>query len=105
MPGAIHLDADTIRPPTNIAYKDEADNWRAGPDAKGYEKGQFVEAAYAKQARGIRKNANMVKQIMRWNDVNENQARKTSHTIREKLKDAESEDERREIWKQYVDSP
>lgn len=108
MPGPINLDADTIRPPTDIAYKDDAGNWRAGPDAKGYDKGQFVSGDYAQRARAVRRNANMVKNIMReaneGEGVSETEAREISTEIRERLDDAESEEERRGIWRQYVNS-
>lgn len=104
MPGAVELDADTIKPPSNIAYQDDAGNWHAGPDYKGASEGSFVDPSSAKMRRSLRQNANMVKQIMRSNDVDETEARETSHTIREELRDAEGEEERREIWKQYVNS-
>lgn len=108
MPGPIDLDPDTIRPITDIAYQDSQGNWRAGPDAKGYEKGQFVSPGYAKKARSLRRNSNMVKNIMReaneGKGVSESKAREISHEVRNKLQDADSEEERREIWRQYVNS-
>jgi len=107
MAGPIELDAGHIKAKTNIAYKDAQGKWRAGPDAKSkhVDAAGNVDPAYAKKATGIRQNANMVKQIMRWNESSESQARETSQIIREKMVEADSEEERRDIWKQYVDSP
>lgn len=101
MPGPIEIDPDVIRPQTDIAYQDEAGNWRAGPDAKGYEPGQFVEVNYAKRATGVRKRTNMVKSIQRGAEVPEDEARERGRTILEKLEDAETDQEEREIWQEH----
>ena len=109
MPGPIDLDPDTIRPPTDIARKvgerqDGSTIWQAGPDAKGYRPGQIVPNKYANTARKIRQNANLTKQILRYNDVTEKEAREIGGQLIGELDEAEGEEDRRDIWRRYVAS-
>lgn len=104
MPGAVEIDPSTIRPPTDIAYKDSAGNWRAGPQAKGYEQGQFVDASYANKARKFRQNTNLTKQFMRSNDLDEAEAREQAREMISRLKEADSEEERKDIRQNFIES-
>lgn len=105
MPGAVDLNPDIIKPLTDIAFKDESGQWRAGPDnAKGLEPGQFISSDYAEKARSSRANANFVKQIMRSRDVSESEAREIGEDFLERLDEADSETERRNIRKELLNS-
>jgi hypothetical protein len=80
MPGAVDLNPDSVKPLSDIAEKvgereDGSAIYQAGPDAKGYEQGQFVPNDYANKARKIRQNVNSVKAVMRRKDVDEDEAR------------------------------
>lgn len=101
MSGAVDLDANTINPVSDIAYKDDNGNWRAGPDAKGYKQGQFVDAKYAKTATSIRRTTNLTKSIQRARDVSESEARELKNEMVEALNEAETKEERRDIWQKY----
>jgi len=112
MAGAVDLDPDTIRPATGIAYQDDNGNWHAGPDAvkngQAEQVGEFISGDYAKKARGLRRNANMIKNIMREHNegegTTEKEAREIARDVQRELRDAETEEERRDIWRQYVNS-
>lgn len=76
MPGAVDLDPSKEYSLDAIAVKDEAGNWRAGPDnTQGKQTGQFISEDYAKRARASRKVSNDVKRAMRSNDTSEKVAR------------------------------
>lgn len=101
MPGAVAIDENTINPPSDIAYQDSNGNWHAGPDAKGYSQGSYVPPEYARRATQIRRTTNLVKSIQRAQGVSENEARKQKDVMVEKLKEAETEKERADIWQKY----
>lgn len=102
MPGAVDLDENTINPVSDIAYKDDAGNWRAGPDAKkGYQQGQFIDSDYAERATSIRRTTNLIKSIQRARDVSESEARDLKDDMVSELEDAETKEERRDIWQKY----
>ena len=103
MPGAVELNPNKVKPLTDIARKDENGSWRAGPDnKKGLEPGQFISADYAEKARSSRANANFVKSIMRNKDVPESEAREIGDDLRQRLEDADSETERRDIRRELL---
>jgi len=116
MPGPIDIDPSTIRSKEEIAYQDADGNWRAGPQAFGYGKeldsegnvknpypgqGEFVSADYANTARGIRRKTNLVKSIQRSKEVDESEAREAADEMIDALQDAETEEERKDIWQKY----
>lgn len=110
MPGPIEINASEIKPLSDIAYKDAQGKWRAGPEAKDeyVDAGGNIQPAYAKQARGIRKRTNMIKSIMRGQDIDEATARENANTILEKLREIDADMDpqerkkrRREIWQTY----
>lgn len=105
MPGAVKLNPNVIKPLTDIAFKDENGSWRAGPDNnQDLKAGQFIDSGYAVKARKARANANFVKQIMRSRDVEEAEAREIGDDLLERLDEAETEADRREIRKQLLNS-
>ena len=65
MTDPIRLNVEYEKSPDAIAFQDKNGNWRAGGDAKGYQKGQFVDSTYAKKARGLRKYNNDLKRTIR----------------------------------------
>lgn len=93
MAGPIDLTPGLYRPMDHIAYKDTNGNWRAGPDAKGYDKGQYVDPSYAKRARSARQNANAIKQNMDKQDMDEDEARKWVKEKRDELDTEMAKDE------------
>lgn len=104
MPGPIDVNPNVVKPLSSIAYQDNNGNWHAGADSK-FDTGSFVSDTYANRARGYRKNTNFVKSIMRGRESDESEAREIGKEIREAMDDAESEEERRDIWKRYTGSP
>lgn len=76
-------------------------NWRAGPDASGYQPAQFVDVDYAMKARGIRRRTNLVKAIQRSQEVSEAEARELTEEMLNELEGVDDEDRREEIWKKY----
>lgn len=107
MPGPIDINPDNIKPITDIAYKDKQGKWRAGPDAnsKYVDSAGNVDPSYAKQATKTRRRTNLVKQIMRNNDISEQEARGDAKEMIQELEQAENDDERRDIRQQYINSP
>jgi flagellar motility protein MotE (MotC chaperone) len=92
MPGAVDLNPDTVNPLSDIAEKvgereDGSAIYQAGPDAKGYDEGQFVPNDYANKARKIRQNANSVKAVMRRKNVDEDEARQRVKDVIEAKED------------------
>jgi hypothetical protein len=92
MPGAVDLNPDSVKPLSDIAEKvgereDGSAIYQAGPDASGYDKGQFVPNDYANKARKIRQNVNSVKAVMRRKDVDEDNARQRVKDVIEAKKE------------------
>lgn len=90
MPGAVDLNPDKVKPLSDIARKvgERANGspiYVAGPDAvkagKADHIGQIVSNSYARQARGIRQNANQVKSLMREHNTTEYVAREYSKDL------------------------
>jgi len=110
MPGPIDIDPGQINTLTEIATKNEAGQWVAGPDAPGYEQGQYIPtkkvkvtepdgSTYTKETPGgnvgrsytNRQRTNLVKANMRRQDMTEKEAREF---VNEKIQ--EIEDKKRE---------
>lgn len=98
MPGPVPIDEKLIKPLSDYATKDAQGNWRAGSEAPGYEKGQFIptttDAKGTTQPGGDvgraytnRKRTNLVKANMRRNDMTESEAREHVNDKLEKLAD------------------
>lgn len=92
MPGPIDLTPGVYRPMSHIAYKDASGRWRAGPDAKGYDKGQYVPEEYAQKARKQRQFTNAVKQNMEKQDMSESEAREYVKEKNQAIKDELAKD-------------
>lgn len=105
MPGAVDINENVIKPLEAIAYKDNG-NWRAGSDAPGYEKGQFIPTRDVTKTSGNevtrpagdvgraftnRKRTNLVKANMRKNDLSESEARDKVNEELDKLQEAQRE--------------
>jgi hypothetical protein len=114
MPGAVDLNPDIVKPLSDIAEKvgerpDGSAIYQAGPDAKGYDEGQFVPNDYANKARKIRQNTNSVKSVMRDLDIEESEARERVKNVIEAKQDFQKgeidEDELDRIRRNKVGSP
>lgn len=112
MPGAVPIDEDTIKPESAIAYKDNNDQWRAGPDAPGYEQGQFVPTREVSQAGGgtrsrpggnvgrsytTRRRTNLVKANMRKRDMSEEEARDFVNERLDEMEEARKEGDTEQV--------
>lgn len=131
MAGAVQLNPDDPLRNRQIAYKDKNGQWRAGPDAPGYQKGQFiptttesyeyeregelVSVTRTKPAGNVgrsfhnRQRANYVRKIMRKEDMSESEAREFINERIDELEQAQREgrpkDEIDEIRRQLMGSP
>lgn len=105
MPGAVKLNPDIVKPVTDLAYKDSNGRWHAGPDSGKFNQGDFVPEPYARKVRKTRRNVNLKKSIMRKQEVSEEEATEISQEFLKKMDEAESEEERRDIRKEYLGSP
>lgn len=86
----VGVDPSFENPLDQIAYQDDNGQWRAGPDAKGYESGQFVPQegddlkGNVARARSMRKYKNDVKRTMRrHDDMNQEEAMELVNEYRE----------------------
>lgn len=108
-----------IKSITDIATKvgerqDGSNIYQAGPDAKDYKQGQIVPNDYAEKARKLRRNTNLVKEIMikqnkggtdRIGDtVSEEKARGLAREYKDKIDKADTEEERDNIRSEYFGS-
>lgn len=118
MAGAVEFPKDetTIHALTDYAKRDSNGNWRAGPDAPGYQKGQFIETRVVttQDGRTVEKPAgdigraftnrqrnNLIKANMRRQDMTEQEARNfvnsTFTEIQEAIREGRSQDEITEL--------
>ena len=109
MAGAVDLNPNKIYTLREYAYRDDAGRWRAGPEAKGYDPGQFIptktievtgsagperdQTTYTitrptgmvgRQYNNRRRNQ-QIKAIMQRQDVSESEARQLVHDIQAEI--------------------
>lgn len=94
-----------INPASDIAYRDKAGRLRAGPDNPlGYNKGDMVRKEdYPNMFRSLnnRKHTNLVKALMRSQELTEKEAREQTNELLDELEQAETKEERADIWQKY----
>lgn len=117
----------TIKPKTHYAKRNSNGQWVAGPKAKGFQEGQFIPtreievsgtireipAGNVGRQWTLRRRNNLVKSIMRAQgeydeDGNliealpEDEARDMANQMLAELDEAETDSERKKIWKKYA---
>ncbi len=125
MPGAIDLSDEStkgvphyrvMKSKSQYAKRNSAGQWVAGPKAKGYDEGEYIPtktveeggktmerpAGIVGQQWSQRRRSNMVKSVMRASGVGEAEAREKTKDLLDELSEAETDQERKEVWKKYA---